>query len=36
VSVRINRVRLQHGRIDEGIVGAVDLHAAQCVSKPAP
>ena len=33
VPVRIDRVRLERRRIDEGIVGAVDLHAARCVSK---
>ena len=35
VPVRIDRVRLERRRIDEGIVGAVDLHAARCVSKRA-
>lgn len=33
VPVRIDRIRLERRRIDEGIVGAVDLHAAQRVSK---
>ncbi len=35
VPVRIHRVRLERSRIDEGIVGAVDLHAARRVSKHA-
>ena len=33
VPVRIDRVRLERRRIDEGIVGAVDLHAARRMSK---
>jgi hypothetical protein len=33
VPVRINRVRLERRRIDEGIVGAVDLHDDRRVSK---
>ena len=32
VPVRINRVRLERRRIDEGIVGAVDLHARPALS----
>jgi hypothetical protein len=31
--VRVHRVRLERRRIDEGIVGAVDLHSAHLVSK---
>ena len=33
VPVRIGRIRLERRRIDEGIVGAVDLHDDRCVSK---
>ncbi len=36
VPVRIHRVRLECRRIDEGIVGAVDLHAAKRVSNLRP
>ena len=35
VPVRIGRIRLERRRIDEGIVGAMDLHAARRVSKRA-
>jgi predicted RNase H-like nuclease len=35
VPVRINRIRLERRRIDEGIVGAVDLHDTRRMSKHA-
>jgi hypothetical protein len=35
VPVRIRRVRLERRRIDEGIMGAVDLHGPCRVSKRA-